>query len=118
VITLGSHDDRASTLDPITARRSAERNRLHGKEGVDGSSPSEGSAKTPHVGNFALRVQTDLLFVARAVGMEPFMELCRTRVELVRVKEECFIGLLFAAHRNALAVLRALVRLWSPQAGR
>jgi hypothetical protein len=26
---------------------------LHGKEGVDGSSPSEGSAKAPHVGAFA-----------------------------------------------------------------
>src|SRR6266511_560416 len=25
---------------------------LHGKEGVDGSSPSEGSTKTPHVGAF------------------------------------------------------------------
>jgi len=25
----------------------------HGKEGVDGSSPSEGSAKAPHVGAFA-----------------------------------------------------------------
>src|SRR5205085_6024194 len=28
---------------------------LHGKEGVDGSSPSEGSAKTLHVGAFAFR---------------------------------------------------------------
>jgi hypothetical protein len=27
----------------------------HGKEGVDGSSPSEGSAKAPHVGAFAFR---------------------------------------------------------------
>src|SRR5713226_918037 len=27
-------------------------NRLHGKEGVDGSSPSEGSAKAPHKGAF------------------------------------------------------------------
>jgi hypothetical protein len=25
----------------------------HGKEGVDGSSPSEGSAKAPHVGAFS-----------------------------------------------------------------
>jgi len=31
----------------------AEHPSLHGKEGVDGSSPSEGSAKTPHVGTFA-----------------------------------------------------------------
>src|SRR2546430_3832225 len=28
---------------------------LHGKEGVDGSSPSEGSAKAPHVGAFSFR---------------------------------------------------------------
>jgi hypothetical protein len=27
----------------------------HGKEGVDGSSPSEGSAKAPHVGPFSFR---------------------------------------------------------------
>jgi hypothetical protein len=26
----------------------------HGQEGVDGSSPSEGSAKAPHVGVFAV----------------------------------------------------------------
>jgi hypothetical protein len=30
-----------------------QRPRPHGKEGVDGSSPSEGSAKAPHVGAFA-----------------------------------------------------------------
>jgi hypothetical protein len=28
---------------------------LHGKEGVDGSSPSEGSAKAPYVGVFPFR---------------------------------------------------------------
>src|SRR6266576_1573380 len=28
---------------------------VHGEEGVDGSSPSEGSAKAPHVGAFAFR---------------------------------------------------------------
>jgi hypothetical protein len=28
---------------------------FHGKEGVDGSSPSEGSAKAPHVGAFSFR---------------------------------------------------------------
>ena len=43
---------------------------FHGKEGVDGSSPSEGSAKAPHVGAF---VQTDLVLVERAMGMEPFI---------------------------------------------
>jgi hypothetical protein len=33
-----------------------------------------------------------LLFVVRAVGMEPFMELSRTRLDLFRSKEEveCF----------------------------
>jgi hypothetical protein len=49
----------------------------HGKEGVDGSSPSEGFAKAPLSRGFF--VQNDLLFVARAVGMEPLMELSRTR---------------------------------------
>jgi hypothetical protein len=48
---------------------------LHGKEGVDGSSPSEGSAKSPLTGIY---VQNDLLFIARGVGMEPFMELPRS----------------------------------------
>src|SRR5438874_10691060 len=28
---------------------------VHGKEGVDGSSPSEGSAETPHVGALSFR---------------------------------------------------------------
>jgi hypothetical protein len=45
---------------------------FHGKEGVDGSSPSEGSAKAPHI--CTPSVQNDLLGVERAVGMEPFME--------------------------------------------
>jgi hypothetical protein len=31
-----------------------------GKEGVDGSSPSEGSAKAPHVGAFAFRTTCGL----------------------------------------------------------
>ena len=49
-----------------------------GKEGVDGSSPSEGSAKSPHSGGFCgYYVQIDLLVVDRAVGMELFMELSR-----------------------------------------
>jgi hypothetical protein len=29
---------------------------FHGKEGVDGSSPSEGSAKAPHAGAFSFRL--------------------------------------------------------------
>jgi len=44
-----------------------------GKEGVDGSSPSEGSVKSAARPRF--RVQSDLLAVERAVGLEPFMEL-------------------------------------------
>ena len=44
---------------------------LHGKEGVNGSSPLEGSAKAPHVGAFSFSRQGDLLFVERPVGMEP-----------------------------------------------
>ena len=47
-----------------------------GKEGVDGSSPSEGLQNPRSRGFF---VQDDLLLVARAVGMEPFMELSRSR---------------------------------------
>ena len=53
---------------------------LHGKEGVDGSSPSEGLQNPRSRGFF---VQDDLPLVARAVGMEPFMELPRTRLDLV-----------------------------------
>jgi hypothetical protein len=48
--------------------------RRHGKEGVDGSSPSEGLQNPRSRGFF---VQDDLLFVVRAVGMELFMELSR-----------------------------------------
>ena len=47
----------------------------HGKEGVDGSSPSEGSAKVPAHRRFC--VQPDLQERQHAVGMEPFMELSR-----------------------------------------
>jgi hypothetical protein len=46
-----------------------------GKEGVDGSSPSEGSATVQHV---AFCVRPDLQGRQRAVGMEPFMELSRS----------------------------------------
>src|SRR5262249_36840753 len=50
-----------------------------GKEGVDGSSPSEGSAKGPHVERSRVHVQIDLLFVDCAAGVEAFMELSRSR---------------------------------------
>jgi hypothetical protein len=56
---------------------------VHGKEGVDGSSPSEGSAKAPHVGAFAFRFTLQVW--QRAVGMEPFMELsCSERCRATR----------------------------------
>jgi hypothetical protein len=45
---------------------------LHGKEGVDGSSPSEGFAKAPQIAAFSVEgVLQDLQY---AVRMEPFME--------------------------------------------
>jgi hypothetical protein len=50
--------------------------KLHGKEGVDGSSPSEGSAKEPHIGTVLLRSTCSR---PKAVGMEPFMELSDQR---------------------------------------
>jgi hypothetical protein len=46
----------------------------HGKEGVDGSSSSEGSAKAPQIGAFSL-FRITLHKNQCAVGMEPFMEL-------------------------------------------
>src|SRR5579885_361655 len=61
---------------------------LHGKEGVDGSSPSEG-LQNPRSRGFS--VQKDLLFVVRAVGVEPFMELSSTGLDLVRAGEEALL---------------------------
>jgi hypothetical protein len=55
---------RSSLIAPICRRNRAADDRactrvtpgnLHGKEGVDGSSPSEGSAKAPETGAFSLR---------------------------------------------------------------
>jgi hypothetical protein len=45
--------------------------KFHGKEGVDGSSPSEGSTKAPRNGLF---VSDRLAVLERGAGMEPFME--------------------------------------------
>jgi hypothetical protein len=44
----------------------------HGKEGVDGSSPSEGSAKVPQIRDFPFRI--GLHVQQPALGMEPIME--------------------------------------------
>ena len=41
---------------------------LHGKEGVDGSSPSEGSAKAPHVGAFVI---TEVFIAEQAKARYP-----------------------------------------------
>jgi hypothetical protein len=49
----------------------------HGKEGVDGSSPSESSAKTAELGRFFGRCHLQELQCA--VGMEPFLELSGSR---------------------------------------
>jgi hypothetical protein len=54
----------------------------HGKEGVGGSSPSEGSAKAPHV---ALFLSIELLPAQRAVGVELEMELSRRKVRFRHV---------------------------------
>jgi hypothetical protein len=45
---------------------------IHGKEGVDGSSPSEGSAKAPEIGAFSFA--PNLHDYQRAAGMKPYME--------------------------------------------
>src|SRR5437879_1340919 len=62
----------------------------HGKEGVDGSSPSEGSAKAP---------QTRLLFSDRLAdsgtwpGMEPFIpERMKSPVELMQPAQRSLVG--------------------------
>jgi hypothetical protein len=49
VITRASRWRRIATLDSIAASRSWNVTGLDGKEEVDGSSPSEGSAKTPEI---------------------------------------------------------------------
>ena len=58
--------------DPVARRE----DHLHGEEGVDGSSPSEGSAKAPTSALF----RSGRLAQRRSCGgMEPFMELSRSR---------------------------------------
>src|SRR5207302_2437584 len=47
-LRAGLHSARSALLAQLVEH-------LHGKEGVDGSSPSEGSAKAPHVGTFPFR---------------------------------------------------------------
>jgi hypothetical protein len=49
------------------------REKVHDKEGVDGSSPSDCSSKGQEIGPFAFG--SILQVLRRAVGMEPFMEL-------------------------------------------
>src|SRR6266487_4306609 len=66
--------------------------KFHGKEGVDGSSPSEGSAKAPEIRCFLF--PRDLHDLQCAAGMEPFMErsgrkgaLSRARLEFRRTTD-------------------------------
>ena len=47
--------------------------KFHGKEGVDGSSPSEGSAKCQHKATFYFRISLQMR--ERGTGMELFIEL-------------------------------------------
>jgi hypothetical protein len=64
----------ARPCGPTLERRTRAGAVVHGsKEGINGSSPLEGSAKAPHVGAFC--VQVDLRGSPRAVGMEPFMSM-------------------------------------------
>jgi hypothetical protein len=52
-VANGTHSKTLKQADPQPVATRGNRFGAHGKEGVDGSSPSEGSAKTPHVGAFA-----------------------------------------------------------------
>lgn len=64
--------------DPQPVATHGNRFAAHGKEGVDGSSPSEGSLQKRRMSElFRFCVQVDLQGRHRAVGMEPFMELPR-----------------------------------------
>jgi hypothetical protein len=67
---------RLKQADPQPSATHGNGSRPHGKEGVDGSSPSEGSAKAPFVGAFS---SGQLAGSAAWVGMEPFMELLRSK---------------------------------------
>ena len=74
--------------------------RAHGKEGVDGSSPSEGSARPRTWGfSFGLYVQIP----QRATGMESLMEPPESRRRPVRDENERFLharGAIVAASRH------------------
>jgi hypothetical protein len=96
----GYHPPCTSTTEQALLAQLVEH--LHGKEGVDGSSPSEGFSKTAAQRRFL--VQSDLLFVERAVGMEPFMELSRTRRRLRLVASG-----LSRYHLSALSRLSSVV---------
>src|SRR5438552_1702446 len=73
------------------------RETFHGKEGVDGSSPSEGSAKAPHVGAFSFRPTCSLSNVQRVWS----------RLWSFRVRE-CLRGRAFAEALAVRPLLRAI----------
>jgi hypothetical protein len=72
---------KASRLNPANYLRTVADGRhqlrphLHGKEGVDGSSPSEGFCKVP--ARRPISHSERLADIADGVGMEPIMELSR-----------------------------------------
>jgi hypothetical protein len=63
----------AQTSESVAAGCHRLPEKFHGNEGVDGSSPSEGSAEAQH--NAALSFQIDLQVVERGAGMEPLWSL-------------------------------------------
>jgi hypothetical protein len=69
---------------------------FHGKEGVDGSSPSEGSAKALQT----VFVQADLQMLQTAVGVEPFMEPSGRGSALVR-RQNCLFALVPYSEEHA-----------------
>src|SRR5712671_2699706 len=72
--------------DPQPVATHGNRFGAHGKEGVDGSSPSEGLCKSPAHGDFPFRTTCTSSHVR--VGMELFMELSRSRRARIVVCED------------------------------
>ena len=76
--TLGARRGQICRQNCVTGDRASTRvtlRNLHGKEGFNGSSPSEGSTKVPLTGLFGFLVQVDLQRRRRAPVMELSMEL-------------------------------------------
>jgi len=78
---IGSAQTRPKQAKTVAARCDRLPEKFHGKEGVDGSSPSEGSAK-PACRDFSVCVQS--VHGPLRAWMEPFMELSRRERALMR----------------------------------